>query len=183
MSCLTRQVIERSGCEKYRCPIEATGLAARRNRIVAGAPTEMRGHARTRAGLGANQSWLRDRNGSAKTEQVRPVEAGEPSHLRAQRQQPLRDGFARGEAGVIEVVIPTVGGSKPLPEPAMKAERRELHCDAISICSSPGVTNAPAWDSPSRRGSSSRSGWPGIRFIQLGSVLPLCGRRAPAKKP
>src|SRR4029077_16746498 len=32
----------------------------------------------------------------------------------------------RGEAGIVEVVAPAIGGGKPLPQPSMETERREL---------------------------------------------------------
>src|SRR5438094_10027853 len=44
----------------------------------------------------------------------------------------------------------------------------------MSACSSPGVTNPPAWESPARPASPNRSGWTAIRFILVRTgVVPL----------
>src|SRR5215472_14172419 len=43
-----------------------------------------------------------------------------------QWQQPIRDRFGRGEAGILEVVAPAIGRGKPLPQPPVITEGREL---------------------------------------------------------
>src|ERR1700756_3343341 len=54
------------------------------------------------------------------------LQVGEPRRLRTHRQQPIGNCLGRREAGVVEIIPPTVGGSESLPEPSMKAEGREF---------------------------------------------------------
>ena len=41
-------------------------------------------------------------------------QAGEPGRLRTNRHQPIGNRLGWGEAGIVEVVAPAVGGSEPL---------------------------------------------------------------------
>src|SRR5271163_363737 len=53
-------------------------------------------------------------------------QARKPRRLCPKRQQPIRDRLGRGEAGIVKVVSPAVGGGQPLTEPSMELEGREF---------------------------------------------------------
>ena len=163
-----RQMIDRPRRQEHRCSIETAGPARAGTASSPEFRAKCRGHARTPAGLGASRFRHPDRSGSPEPGRVRPVvdrRTAPPSH----------------EAATANRVSPRPGRSwhrrsrsasrrrRSAASPAIRGngtgESSAASIDAISISSSRGVTNPPAWDNPARAASPNRSGWEAVRFI------------------
>ena len=176
MSGLAGQVIDRSRRQQHRRPIETTRPASPETHRRRGAQRDaedMLEHRPVAVPADPGPRVIADQQGL--DEFVR-LQAGEPRRLRPKRQQPIRDRLGGCETGIVEVIAPAVGGGQPLAQPAMEPEGRKfrgVRPPRSARAPRSGVTMAPAWDNPARRGSPNRSGWAAIRVILPGSWCRL----------
>jgi hypothetical protein len=107
-------MIDRPRRQERRCSIETAGLASPETHRRRGAERDAKDMLEHRpVSVPANSgTWVvADQKG---LDEFGRLQAGELRRLHPQRQQPIGNRHGWGEAGIVEVVTPAVGGSKPL---------------------------------------------------------------------